>query len=192
MRTHRTSLGFTVVELMVTLAVMAILSMLAVPSFRDMIRRNHVSAANNALLADLSYARIEAINRGQPVSLCPSSDGSSCAEGSAAWDAGWLVYTYQPGAAATNAVYAAGNILLRSGSARPDTVMRADSSEVLSFGNQGQLIPGAPRSFRTCIRAGGGGGGENLGSVPGTQLDLNGSGGVASKTLAAGADCVPG
>lgn len=186
-----TTRGFTLVELMVTLAVLAVLTMVALPSFRDTIRRSRVSAASNALLADLRYARIEAINRGQLVSLCPSSDGSKCTADGTAWDAGWLVYTYPAGAASANAAYAAGNILLRAGAMRPDVTIEASTVDVVSFGQQGQLRPGTALKFRTCIRASGSGAGENSAAVPGAQLDLSGSGSLASKPLATGDACTP-
>lgn len=186
-----TTRGFTLVELMVTLAVLAVLTMVALPSFRDTIRRSRVSAASNALLADLRYARTEAINRGQLVSLCPSSDGSKCTADGTAWDAGWLVYTYPAGAASANAAYAAGNILLRAGAMRPDVTIEASTVDVVSFGQQGQLRPGTALKFRTCIRASGSGAGENSAAVPGAQLDLSGSGSLASKPLATGDACTP-
>ncbi|MEW9573047.1 GspH/FimT family pseudopilin [Rhodanobacter sp. Si-c] len=188
---ERTTRGFTLVELVVTLAVLAILIMVAVPGFRDTIRRSRVSSASNALLADLRYARAEAINRGQLVSLCPSSDGGNCTADGSAWDAGWLVYTYPAGAASANTAYAAGNILLRTGATRPGVTISASTADVVSFGQQGQLRPGAALSFRTCIRASGSGAGENATAVPGAQLDLSGSGSLANKTLAAGDACTP-
>ena len=145
----------------------------------------------DALLADLRYARTEAINRGQLVSLCPSSDGSKCTADGTAWDAGWLVYTYPAGAASANAAYAAGNILLRAGAMRPDVTIEASTVDVVSFGQQGQLRPGTALKFRTCIRASGSGAGENSAAVPGAQLDLSGSGSLASKPLATGDACTP-
>ncbi|MBA2078003.1 GspH/FimT family pseudopilin [Rhodanobacter sp. PCA2] len=181
--------GYTLVELMVTLAVLAILAMIAVPSFRDTIRRNRVNAASNALLADLRYARTEAINRGQLVSLCPSSDGSNCTADGTDWDAGWLVYTYPAGAASANAAYAAGNILLRAGGGRPDVTIRSSTTNVVSFAQQGQLQPGAGLNFRTCIRVDGEG--ENSAVVPGMELDLTGSGSLANKALPVAAECTP-
>lgn len=191
MRKPGMSLGFGLVELLVTLAVLAILVVAAVPGFRDTIRRNRVGAASNALLADLHYARAEAINRGQLVSLCPSSDGSSCTPDGSAWEAGWLVYTYPAGAASANAAYAADNILLRATSAREGVAIRASGTGVLSFGLQGQLRPGTELSFVTCLRDGGSGAGRNSAGVPGARLDLTGSGSLSNKALAAGDDCSP-
>lgn len=188
MRTPGTMRGFTLVELMVTVAVLAILTTIAVPGFRDTIRRNRVSAASNALFADLHYARAEAINRGQLVSLCPSSDGSNCSADGNAWEAGWLVYTYPAGAAPANATYAAGNILLRATGGREGVAIWASSADVVSFGQQGQLRPGTALSFRICTRASGGTG-ENSAAAPGVRLDLGGSGSLFNKPLAAGDTC---
>jgi type IV fimbrial biogenesis protein FimT len=165
--------------------------MAAVPAFRDTIRRNRVSAASNALLADLDYARTEAVNRGQLVSLCPSSDGSSCTTDGVAWEAGWLVYTYPAGAASANAAYAADNILLRATTAREGVAIRASSANVVSFGLQGQLRPGTELSFVTCMRDSSSDAGENSAGVPGARLDLTGSGSLSNKALGAGDACSP-
>jgi len=84
--------GFTLIELMVTLAVAAILLTVAVPNFREFIERNRVSSTTNILVGALQLARSEAIKRGNyPVILCKSSNGTSCSS-SAAWKDGWLLY----------------------------------------------------------------------------------------------------
>ena len=69
----RGSKGFTLVELMMTLVVMAILLVVGVPAFRDVVRRHRVTSAGNALLADIAYARSEAILGGAVASICASS-----------------------------------------------------------------------------------------------------------------------
>jgi type IV fimbrial biogenesis protein FimT len=55
--------GFTVVELMVTVAVVAVLAAIALPNFRDFIRRNNVTTQTSNLFADLQLARSQAISR---------------------------------------------------------------------------------------------------------------------------------
>ena len=83
--------GFTLVELMVVLSVAAILTTIGVPSFLSTIRDNGVSTRTNELITDLALARTEAIRRGQTVTVCPSTDGTSCA-GSGGWEQGWISF----------------------------------------------------------------------------------------------------
>ena len=139
--TRQGNKGFSLVELMVALAVAAILLVAAGPSFRDAIRRNKVSSASNALLADIAYARSEAINRGNVVSICPSSDQASCTSNGKAYESGWLIYTYQPGKGVATTAYSAtsGAIKLRASDARDSVSIQALDSVILSFGSQGQV-----------------------------------------------------
>lgn len=81
--------GFTLVELMVTLAVIGILALAAAPAMTSMINNSQVNSQASELTAALQLARSEAIRRNAPVTLCPSADGSTCAS-SASW-AGWVV-----------------------------------------------------------------------------------------------------
>lgn len=76
--------GFTLVELMITIFVAAILLVLALPSFRDVIRNNHVTETTNALVADLQLARSEAVHRGTLVAVVSTS-------GTSDWSGGWKV-----------------------------------------------------------------------------------------------------
>ncbi|WP_130620155.1 GspH/FimT family pseudopilin [Dyella amyloliquefaciens] len=62
--------GFTMVELMITLAVAAILTMIAVPSFSNMINANRLTTATNAMVGALNSARMEAIKRNGSVQFC--------------------------------------------------------------------------------------------------------------------------
>ena len=187
--------GFSLVELMVTLVVAVILLAVAVPSFRDLIRRNQVSAASNTLLASLNYARTEAINRSQLVSICPSADGASCSAGSMAFEPGWLIYTYPSGAASVNQAYTAAAILLRASTARAGVSIQSSSAEVITFGQQGQLKSKSSASpalaFVSCYRDGSSGTGTSTSTVPGAELDVNGSGSVLGKVLAVGSACTP-
>lgn len=84
------SRGLTLIELLVTLAVLVVLLTVAVPGMRNLVKNNRLVAATNALVTSLAYARSEAIKRGRPVTVCASSDGATC-DGSP-WQSGWIVF----------------------------------------------------------------------------------------------------
>lgn len=174
------SRGFSLLELMITITVMAILLAIAVPSFRDVIHRNEVSSASNALLASVSYARSEAITRGQLVSICPGDKIAGCTSGGKVFDQGWIVYTYPAGAASANTAYAAASsIMLRGTDPQANVSIQAQSGTIITFDQQGQLNPGTPLVVATCY--GSSGAGAITDKVPGVELDVNGSGGVTTK-----------
>lgn len=83
--------GFTLVELMITLAVAAILLSVAVPSFSSFVRSNRAITQTNDLITSLQLARGEAIKSNRRVSICPSSDQSTCNSTNLA--DGWIVFT---------------------------------------------------------------------------------------------------
>jgi type IV fimbrial biogenesis protein FimT len=94
----RTQSAFTLIELMVALTVLGILLGFAVPTFRDFTRNNRVTALHNDLTTAFTVARSESLKRSLPVSICASTNGTSCAS-SADWDAGWIVFTDATGTA---------------------------------------------------------------------------------------------
>ena len=61
--------GFTLLELMVAIAVLAVLATVGVPSFRDLIQNNRITTQTNELVTALSFARAEAIKRGQTIQV---------------------------------------------------------------------------------------------------------------------------
>lgn len=85
------SAGFTLVELIVTLVLAALVLTLGVPSFQEMIRDNRLVATVNELIGALNLARSEAIKRGVRVTLCKSADGAACTA-SGGYEQGWIVF----------------------------------------------------------------------------------------------------
>jgi len=81
--------GFTLVELMVTVAIAAILMGIAAPSFNNIALSMKLTSYANNLVASTLLARGEAIKRNAVVSLCVSSNGTSC--GTGGWEQGWIV-----------------------------------------------------------------------------------------------------
>jgi len=84
--------GFTLVELMMTLVIASIVMTLAVPSMRDLIQNNRITGQVNEMVTAFNLARMEAIRRGSPVSVCASTDQASCS-GANNWATGWIVFT---------------------------------------------------------------------------------------------------
>lgn len=74
--------GFTLIELMVTLALAVILLTLAIPNLRTMIQNNRLVTAANSLVGDINLARSEAIKRGESVRIVANAGG---------WNKGWTV-----------------------------------------------------------------------------------------------------
>src|SRR5262245_54788327 len=82
--------GFTLIEMMVTIAIAALLFAIGVPMFRNASLGARLSAGANNLLASVQLARSEAIKRNVQVTLCASSDGATCAA-AGGWEQGWII-----------------------------------------------------------------------------------------------------
>jgi type IV fimbrial biogenesis protein FimT len=89
--------GFTLVELMIVLAIVSILLMVGAPSLKTFMQGNRLVASTNELLSALHLARSEAIKLNSRVSICESSDGSTCSN-TGSWQNGWIVFVDADGA----------------------------------------------------------------------------------------------
>lgn len=84
----RSARGFNIVELMVVLAIAAIMITVATPSFRGLLRGFRITSAANDLLAAVNLTRAEAIARGSRVDLVPKN---------ADWAKGWIIFIDKDG-----------------------------------------------------------------------------------------------
>lgn len=88
--------GMTLIELMTVLAVIVILIGIAVPAIGDFIRNSRMITQSNELIADLAYARSEAVKRTSDITVCksanPAAGSPTCDTTGANWAIGRLIF----------------------------------------------------------------------------------------------------
>lgn len=127
-------IGFTLVEMMVVVAIVVILSAVSVPSFRGTIQSFRAQSTASTLRGALQFARSEAIKQGIPVTMCVSSNGSSCTSGNS-WQSGWITF------ADPNADKTVGTLLkLQKALTSTDTLVADQSVGAVTFSRDGFMI----------------------------------------------------
>jgi len=94
-QTARHALGFTAIELLIVITILAVLTAMAVPSFGPMIERWRTNQAVNNITSTIYVARSEAIKRGGRVSvrkIANGTDGCSFASTNQEWSCGWIIF----------------------------------------------------------------------------------------------------
>ncbi len=132
--------GFTLIELMIVITLSALLLALAVPNFRDFVRRNRLATQSNEFIAAVQHARAEAIRRNRNVSVRAINPGDNSNE----WGDGWRVVVDR---------LATDTSLLREAPALPGS-LALDSSvnnvSTITFDASGLLQPDSADVFRLC------------------------------------------
>ena len=129
------SAGLTLVEMMVTLAFLAIVIGLGVPSFSGLVNNNRTITQTNDFLSTLALARSEATKRRVPVAVCASDDESTCS-GSTDWSTGWILFTDSSGD--EGELDDTDELIQTTSSLTGGTSFTADASAVL-YGRNGSL-----------------------------------------------------
>lgn len=88
---NRKDAGFSLIELIATVSVLAIILSIAVPSFTTLLQGARASGAYHLLITSLAAARLRAVKDNAPVTVCPSADGRTC-RSDEVWSDGWIVY----------------------------------------------------------------------------------------------------
>lgn len=83
--------GFTLVELMITVAIAAILAAVAAPSFRDFVYESRLRSKAGELVSDLNFARLEAVKRNARVLVCAKTAAGNACSATTDWQNGWVV-----------------------------------------------------------------------------------------------------
>lgn len=83
--------GFTLVELLAVIAIIATVMAIGAPSYRSITTSSRLSTEVNALLVDMQFARSQALRQGLQVTTCISTNGTQCVD-SKQWQGGWIVF----------------------------------------------------------------------------------------------------
>lgn len=149
--------GFTLLELMVAMAVAGILLVMALPAFNAMLRSYRVNAAANELVGAANLARSEAIQRGSRVTLIPcrwDETAASCAGGSA-WRDGWALIA-GPAEGSTSLKVSSANLLRHFAPLATEVSMSSISPGYLSYARDGRALQwnGFPQNQTVTLSAG--------------------------------------
>ncbi|NOZ52570.1 MAG: prepilin-type N-terminal cleavage/methylation domain-containing protein [Gammaproteobacteria bacterium] len=128
--------GFTLIELIVTLSIAAIITTASVPSFQNFIQNNRMSTAVHNFVTTLNLARSEAVKRGERVTVCKSTDLVNCTNANG-WEQGWIVFVDSNG---NGTRQAPGEILLRAQNPLPGNITidgQTDVANIISYAGSG-------------------------------------------------------
>ncbi|WP_442775069.1 GspH/FimT family pseudopilin [Sphaerotilus montanus] len=137
--------GFTLVEMMVTVAVLAILASVAMPALTAFTARNRLSALSSDVVSSLALARTEAARTGLPVLVWPATGGVTGNE----YGKGWSLYLDKNG----NGTVDSDETPLRTYAALPGT-LKMQSASTLNFSAIGYLTPASNVTFVLCPATG--------------------------------------
>lgn len=136
--------GFSLLELMVALAVLLIGLTIVVPGMSQLVQSNKLSSTSQELQLAFTYARMEAIRQNRAVVFCHSQDGSLCSQAPEDGWRGWLIraagssFGAETGTVLRTGIFAGGKLQIRSGSqlaSSKDAVMFAPTGQLLSYTN---------------------------------------------------------
>ena len=124
---HTQQAGFSLLELLITVAIISILAMVAAPSFQSMMENNQTLSLANQLISAFNYARSESVKRRKPVTVCARNTlGNGCSS-TDTFINGWIVYegTTPPTSSTTNLII--GDTQVKAG----DMELSSSSSTIL-------------------------------------------------------------
>jgi type IV fimbrial biogenesis protein FimT len=133
--------GFTIIEIMVTVAVLAIILAVGLPNLKSFLVRNQVSAVTSEFSNDISRTRVEAISRNNCATICMSSNTANaltggtptCATTGNDWQAGWIVFSNPSCSATQNNPTTAGSTLIAVRQAGVESFTLSDSTSARRF-----------------------------------------------------------
>ena len=186
--------GFSLVELMITVLVVAVLSAIAWPNFRDFMHRNAATSQANQVLAALQYARNEAVSRRYPTAMCGSTSGTACTSSDTKFEGGWMIWRDST-LSGTPSYSATKDELLRVVDAQNGVSIRSfggTAAGVIAFDQRGAVIgaSGGTTNIVVCAKNSSSDAlGTNTQRVPGKYVRVDASGRITVQDLATTDTC---
>jgi type IV fimbrial biogenesis protein FimT len=137
--------GFTIIELMFVVALIAVLLGIGAPAMTTMVANNRISTVASDLLTDFTFARATAISRSQRVGICASNDQATC--NGSSWQQGWMIYV---DANSNNAFDVATETIVRVHDALPSGLTVTATPPALDIVFRPSGPADAARSFLVC------------------------------------------
>ncbi|MGH8476911.1 MAG: GspH/FimT family pseudopilin [Methylococcales bacterium] len=144
--------GFTLIELIVTMGVAALLLTIGVPNFIELVRNHRMAAQYNDFVAALNSTRSEAIKRGTGITICKRNVAGTACNSGGNWEGGWLVFLDQD----RDGVVDTGEPIVRLYEALTgsNTLRRNIATSRITYNGQGFAsglgLPPAASTFKFC------------------------------------------
>lgn len=177
--------GFTLIELMMVLVLVAMLLAVGGPSFQGSLQRNRLQTTLSDVASALSFARSEAVIRSEPIGICATTDTASC--GGSSWETGFLIFVDNgvgAGGAPSDGTLNGNEELLRIGDPAPAgvtvrTLNFPAATSVVFQEDNGRVLQNVGGTFTVCDARG-------AASARGIILAVSGQGRLAVDTDANG------
>ncbi len=169
--------GFSMVELLITMAIAVILLTIGVPSFQNMVKDKRMATSVDILITDLEIAKSEAMTRNQTVIVCRHNGNTAtptACDNTAEWEDGWVVFvdTNLDGKVDSSE-------LLRVTGALGAGINLGYSSAIITFNSRG-FASGSAGTLELC---------DDRGYAKGMKLNVSSSGFVQTEHASQASDC---
>ncbi len=129
--------GFTLIEMTVTVAVLTILALVALPNLSGSVAMSRLTVLATEFASSADFARSEAMRRKSPVVMCPRLSGGVCAGSASNWNGGWILFVDANG---DDALSGGESIVMEHGSLADGLSAGAGAAASLVFIANGELV----------------------------------------------------